>query len=76
MSHHKKIIIDGIEYGYLRITNEGQVLSIWINQPWGTGDLFIPEEGYREDLFTDEKNQIVIDTDDDKYPVGHPMFGE
>lgn len=43
MSHHKKIIIDDVEYGYFRITNEGIVLSIWINQPWGEGQLFIAE---------------------------------
>jgi len=40
MSHHKTIEIEGIEYGHLRITNTGQVLSIWINQPWGSGELF------------------------------------
>ncbi len=43
MSHHRKLIIDGVEYGHVRITNDGVVLSIWINQPWGDGQLFIPE---------------------------------
>lgn len=55
MSHHKDIIIDGINYGYLRITNDGQVLSIWIYQPWGAGDLFIPEDGYREPVLGEEE---------------------
>jgi len=35
MSHHKKIYIedDGtqIELGHVRITNEGEILSIWID---------------------------------------------
>ena len=43
MSHHKKIIIDGMEYGHFRITNDGEILSIWIHQPWGIGQLFLPE---------------------------------
>jgi hypothetical protein len=50
MSHHKRIIVDGIDYGYFRITNDGMVISIWINQPWGEGQLFIAEnrvEGQR-----------------------------
>ena len=40
MSHHQQIIIDGINYGHLRITNAGQVLSIVIHQPWGDLELF------------------------------------
>jgi len=48
MSHHKKIVIDGVEYGHVRITNDGVVLSIWINQPWGDGQLFIPENPIEE----------------------------
>lgn len=48
MSHHKEIIIDGMSYGHFRITNHGEILSIWIKQPWGTGELFIPESGKRE----------------------------
>jgi hypothetical protein len=39
MSHHKDIIIDGVKIGHVRITNSGQVLSVWINQPWGDGEL-------------------------------------
>ncbi len=39
MSHHKKLMINGIEYGHVRITNDGQILSIWIMQPWGEGEL-------------------------------------
>lgn len=48
MSHHKEIIIDGMSYGHFRVTNHGEILSIWIKQPWGTGELFIPESGHRE----------------------------
>jgi len=48
MSHHKKIVIDGIEYGHFRITNDGIVISIWINQPWGDGQLFIAENPVEE----------------------------
>jgi len=48
MSHHKEIIIDGMFYGYFKITNHGEILSIWIKQPWGTGEFFISESGKRE----------------------------
>ena len=45
MSHHKKIFIevDGtqIELGHVRITNDDQVLSIWIDH---MKTLFHPEE--------------------------------
>ena len=33
----------------MRVTNNGEVLSIWIVQPWGEGELFIPETGLREE---------------------------
>ena len=46
MSHHKRIIIDGIHYGHLRIKNSGEVISIVIYQPWDI-ELFIPEKGVR-----------------------------
>ena len=49
MSHHIPIIHKGIKYGHIRITNNGEVLSIWIHQPWGTGELFVPEDGLREE---------------------------
>ncbi len=49
MSHHKKIIVNGMEFGHMRVTNNGEVLSIWIVQPWGEGELFIPETGLREE---------------------------
>jgi len=49
MSHHKKIIVNGMEFGHMRVTNNGEVLSIWIKQPWGEGELFIPETGLREE---------------------------
>ena len=32
-----------MEYGHFRITNDGEILSIWIHQPWGIGQLFLPE---------------------------------
>jgi hypothetical protein len=48
MSHHLKIVIAGTHYGHFRITNDGEVLSIWLFQPWGSGELFIPETGLRE----------------------------
>jgi len=43
-----QIVIQGVEYGHIRITNDGEIKSIWINQPWG-GELFFPEAGYREE---------------------------
>lgn len=43
MSHHKPIYDkDGDEVGFLRITNEGEVLSVWINTNGFMG-LFHPE---------------------------------
>lgn len=39
MSHHRTLIINGKEYGHVRITNDGQILSIWIVHPWGDGEL-------------------------------------
>ena len=55
MSHHLPIIIDGIEYGYFRICNDGQILSVWVHQPWGVSELFIPEQGYREPVLGEEE---------------------
>ena len=55
MSHHKKIIIKGIDFGHLVITNDGEILQIWINQPWG-GELFYPAEGLRNDTDTLEED--------------------
>ncbi len=55
MSHHLPIIIDGIEYGYFRICNDGQILSVWVHQPWGVSELFIPEQGYREPVMGEEE---------------------
>jgi hypothetical protein len=48
MSHHLKLMINGQDAGHVRITNHGEVLSVWIKQPWGLGELFIPESGKRE----------------------------
>jgi hypothetical protein len=31
MSHHKSIFIDGVKCGHARITNDGVILSIWID---------------------------------------------
>jgi len=44
MSHHKRIIIGGVDYGHFRITNDGEIISIWIRQPWGEGELFLPAD--------------------------------
>jgi hypothetical protein len=46
MSHHKTIFIldgngDPFPMGHVRITNDGEVLSIWIS---GQQRLFFPEE--------------------------------
>ena len=45
MSHHKKIYIDvdgtHIELGHVRITNDDEILSIWITH---MRKLFHPEE--------------------------------
>lgn len=30
-----------MEFGHMRVTNDGQVISIWIKQPSGEGELFI-----------------------------------
>jgi hypothetical protein len=43
MSHHKLIYDkDGNDIGFLRITNEGEVLSVWIDNNGFMG-LFNPE---------------------------------
>jgi len=43
MSHHKSLHDkDGKNIGFLRITNEGEVLSVWINTNGFMG-LFHPE---------------------------------
>ena len=45
MSHHKSIYmrVDGelIKIGYARVTNEKEILSVWIG--WYNGILFLPE---------------------------------
>lgn len=45
MSHHRKIYIDEngttIELGHVRITNDGEILSIWIDH---MKKLFHPEQ--------------------------------
>jgi len=43
MSHHRSLFMDGEKIGHVRITNDGNILSIWIDtevQRW----LFIPED--------------------------------
>jgi len=43
MSHHKLIYdTDGKKVGFMRITNEGEVLSVWIDSKGFMG-LFNPE---------------------------------
>jgi hypothetical protein len=41
MSHHENIKIGDKFVGHVRITNDGEILSIWIS---GQKMLFIPEE--------------------------------
>jgi len=40
MSHHVTFYVDGKPRGYVRITNEGKILSIWDHTD---GVLFVPE---------------------------------
>jgi hypothetical protein len=44
-SHHKRIEIDGVDVGYVRIRNDGTVLSVWISTEHQK-TLFVPE--YKE----------------------------
>ena len=58
MSHHRAIVIDGIRMGHLVITNDGQVLSIVIVQPWGQAEVFssaYPEINVDEELGEDSE---------------------
>lgn len=41
MSHHKTFYVDGKPRGYVRITNDGKILSIWDNTD---GKLFVLED--------------------------------
>lgn len=41
MSHHITFYVDGKPRGYVRITNDGEILSIWDKT---NGVLFVPEE--------------------------------
>lgn len=41
MSHHKNVIVDGEVIGYVRITNDGEILSFWHHD---RQTLFLPEE--------------------------------
>jgi len=42
MSHHRKLTIDGIDVGHVRITNTGTILSVWIKTDTQQM-LFLPE---------------------------------
>ena len=42
MSHHRKLTIDGIDVGHVRITNSGTILSVWIKTDTQQM-LFLPE---------------------------------
>lgn len=44
-SHHKRIEIDGVDVGYVRVRNDGTVLSVWISTEHQKM-LFVPE--YKE----------------------------
>ena len=41
-SHHEFIRVGGRIIGYMRVTNSGVIISIWINDPYNK--LFLPEE--------------------------------
>lgn len=41
MSHHKNVIVDGEVIGYVRITNDGKILSFW---HYDRQTLFLPED--------------------------------
>ena len=43
MSHHERIYAVGgnLDIGYIRITNDGKIISIWIDNQ---KKLFLPEE--------------------------------
>ena len=41
MSHHKDVIVNGEVIGFVRITNDGQILSFW---HYDRQTLFLPEE--------------------------------
>ena len=41
MSHHVKFIVNGEDRGHVRITNDGEILSIWDKTK---GILFVPEK--------------------------------
>jgi hypothetical protein len=40
-SHHEMIRVAGRIIGYMRVTNSGEIISIWINDPYNK--LFLPE---------------------------------
>jgi hypothetical protein len=41
MSHHKNVIVDDEVIGYVRITNDGKILSFWHHDRL---TLFLPED--------------------------------
>ena len=59
MSHHRKIYMDvdgtTIEVGHVRITNDDEVLSIWIEH---MKKLFHPEEESSKDQESRPMNQL------------------
>ncbi len=54
MSHHRKLTIDGIDVGHVRITNSGTILSVWIKTD-KQQMLFLPE--HREDMLLLEEEE-------------------
>jgi len=40
-SHHEYIRVGPRIVGYMRVTNSGKIISIWINEPYNK--LFLPE---------------------------------
>ncbi len=54
MSHHKSFFIDGVKCGHVRITNDGVILSIWIDTEVQRM-LFVPEDKKTVELIVGEK---------------------
>jgi len=55
MSHHLPIIHQGMKIGHVVITNEHQVLSVVINQPWG--EIEILRSKHEEIMWEDWRNE-------------------
>jgi len=47
-SHHETIWVAGQARGYMRVTNSGKILSIYIREPYN--QLFLPESDVKQDV--------------------------